>query len=46
MEHQVTLSVTSSIVVANDPETGESYSGPETLPKAIVIFYYKDINKQ
>ena len=46
-EHQVTSSITSTIELADDPETGESYSGSETLPKAIVIiFYYKDINKQ
>ena len=38
-EHQVTSSITSTIGVANDPETGESYSGPETLPKAIVMAF-------
>lgn len=38
-EHQVTSSIISSIEVANDPETGESYSGPETLPKAIVMAF-------
>ena len=38
-EHQVTSSITSTIVVADDPDTGESYSGPETLPKAIVMAF-------
>lgn len=38
-EHQVTSSITSSIEVADNPDTDESYSGSETLPKAIVMAF-------
>ena len=38
-EHQVTSSITPSIEVADNPDTGESYLGSETLPKAIVMAF-------